>query len=315
MTLAELAPQLANPQVRALAWLIGSPGLLEAQGEQVVTDDWCHAALAEAAPWLLALDREPQPLLDFLAQRTSRRVGRLAESLLSFWLRRRAGVELLAENLAVRGEQRTLGEFDFIFREPGQAQATHWETAVKFYLFRPEIGGLAGYAGPAGEDLLAAKAGRIFTRQLALGASPEGATALAALGVSTLRTRAWVKGWLFYPLGQAATPAAGTNPAHAHGWWLRHAPGWERELQAGRRYAILPRLDWLVWPWSAAEDETLSIAGLAAAVDLRMAAAGESLLVVEMEAEIKAGIKAEEGCWRESSRGFIVPATWGTAPV
>lgn len=305
MTLAELAPQLTNPQVRALAWLIGSPGLLEAQGEQVVTDGWCDAALAEAGPWLLALDRQPQPLLDFLVQRPSRRVGRLAESLLSFWLRQRAGVELLAENLAVRGEQRTLGEFDFIFREAGQAQATHWETAVKFYLFRPEIGGLAGYAGPAGEDVLAAKAARIFTRQLALGASPEGRAALTALGVTTLRTQAWVKGWLFYPLGQAASPAAGTNPAHMHGWWLRHAPGWERELRVERRYAILKRLDWLVWPWVAGEEDALSAADLAASVDLRMAAAGESLLVVEMQ--------AGEGRWRESDRGFIVPATWGTA--
>lgn len=305
MTLAELAPQLATPQVRALAWLIGSPGVLDARdaqfGDRVITDAWCAEALAAATPWLLALDREPRALLDFLAARSSRRLGRLAESLLSFWLRWRPGVELLAENLAVRGAQSTLGEFDFVLREPGQAQATHWETAIKFYLHRPEVGGLAGYAGPAGKDVLAAKAARIFTRQLTLGLTPEGAAALHQLGVNDLRTQAWVKGWLFYPIGQTAVPAPGTNPRHSRGWWLRHRPQWERALDAGRRYAILPRLDWLAWPWAAAQAETLE--SLAALVDVRMAAEGESLLVVEM---------AESGGrWLEQSRGFIVPAGWG----
>ena len=309
MTLAELATQLATPQVRALAWLIGSPGVLDARnaqfGERVVADAWCAEAFEAATPWLLALDREPAPLLEFLAARTSRRVGRLAEALLSYWLRWRPGVELVAENLAVRGAQSTLGEFDFVFREPGQVQATHWETAVKFYLYRPEVGGLGGYAGPTGKDVLAAKTARIFDRQLTLGTTQEGAEALKKLGVNDLLTQAWVKGWLFYPIGQSAVAAPGTNPQHSRGWWLRHGPQWAQALDAGKRYAVLPRLDWLVWPWMAAEAGTETLQSLARLVDLRMAAESESLLVVEL--------MENAGRWIEHSRGFIVPADWGTA--
>jgi hypothetical protein len=307
LTLAELAPRLATPQVRALAWLIGSPGVLDARdvqfGGQVVSDAWCAEAFVAATPWLLALDRAPEPLLEFLAARTSRRVGRLAESLVSFWLRWRPGGELLAENLAVRGAHGTLGEFDFVFHETGQAQATHWETAVKFYLYRPEIGGLAGYAGPSGKDVLAAKTARIFDRQLTLGASAEGAAALHRLGVNDLGTQAWVKGWLFYPAGTDPAPAPGTNPNHSRGWWLRHGPQWAAALDAERRYAVLQRLDWLTWPWIAAAADTLQ--ALAAQVDLRMAAEGESLLVVELV--------ENAGHWVEQSRGFIVPADWNAA--
>ena len=307
MNLEQLAGRLAHPQVRALAWLIGSPVLLD-EGDprfagRLVGDAWCHAALAQAAPWLLDLDRDPQPLIDFLAARPTRRLGLLAESLIAFWLRSRPGLELLAQNLPVRSPARTLGEFDFIFREAGLSMATHWETAIKFYLFRPELGGLAGYVGPGAQDVLAAKVELVFGHQFILGASAEGVQALKALGVTQLQPHAWLKGWLFYPRGYAGPAAAGVSPRHARGWWLRLGHNWEDALSDGSRYAILPRLDWMTWPWVAPAEQTLERGTLVAAVEVRISAGGGALMVVELDATGAAA-------GRETSRGFVVPADW-----
>ena len=309
MPLRPITARLAHPSVRALAWLIGSPPLLDARdprfANHTVPDPWCSAALDAALPWLQALDRAPQPLLDFLAARPTRRLGRLAESLLAFWFMHQSGAELLAQNLVVRGAQRTLGEFDFVFRAPGAARATHWETAIKFYLYRPELGGLAGYVGPGEQDVLAAKVERVYSRQLALSGTAEGAAALDALQVAAPAALAWIKGWLFYPFGQDALPAAGVNPAHARGWWLRAGPGWERVLSTQRRYAILPRMDWLAWPWLAPAAATLDRDALGVAVAHAMHDSSGALMVVELDAP-------EEGAaWQEYGRGFVVPDDWG----
>ncbi|MDB5804487.1 MAG: hypothetical protein JWN73_1809 [Betaproteobacteria bacterium] len=307
LTLQQLAPRLTQPAVRALAWLIGAPDLLDEAdprfGAQLVGDAWYAQALAQATPWLLELDRQPQALLDFLAARPTRRLGLHAESLLAFWLRQRPGVELLARNLAVREQKRTLGEFDFIFREPDAGASVHWELAVKFYLQQAEIEGLAGYVGPNEKDTLAAKTQRVFGRQLGLGETQAGRMALAEIGAPAARAQAFIKGWLFYPRGERAALVAGVNPRHARGWWLRAMPGWEGALGPDRRYAILPRLAWLAWPWIAGEGDVLDRAGLAGTVARQID--GGALLVAEMT--------LEEGAWRECARGFVVPPGWGAA--
>ena len=310
MTLEQLAPRLTEPLVRSLAWLIGSPNLLDEHDPRfagrLVNDTWCAQALGRSAAWLEALDRDPQPLLDFVAAEPTRRLGRLAESLLAFWLAQEAGVQLLARNLAVRDAKRTLGEFDFIFRTNGQAQATHWEAAVKFYLRRPEIDGLAGYVGPGERDTLAAKSERVFERQLALGETVEGKAALATLGVDALQPRAFIKGFLFYPHGHASIPEKGVSAGHAHGWWLRALPGWEQALDAQCRYKVLPRLHWLAWPALAAQDDLLDRDALAVVVAQGMHADSGAVMVAAL-----APSGDGSGAWRERERGFVVPAGWG----
>lgn len=311
MDLEHLAPRLAHPWVRSLAWLIGSPGLLDAHDARfagrVVEDAWCAQALAQAAPWLLELDREPRLLDEFIAAHATRRLGRAAETLLAFWLERQAGVEVLARNLAVRDAQRTLGEFDFIFREPGAHQATHWECAVKFYLRVPGAGGMACYVGPGDRDVLAAKVDKVFACQLMLGESPEGRAALRALHAEPARPQAFVKGWLFYEAGKEgadAPDALGLGARHLRGWWLRAEADWERRLEARRRYVMLPRLHWLAWPWHAAGEELLGRDALVEAVGQALSADAGAQMVIEMA-------PAEDGPgWREVSRGFVAPAGW-----
>jgi len=181
--------------------------------------------------------------------------------------------------------------------------ATHWETAIKFYLFRPELGDLAGYVGPGAQDVLAAKVERVFGHQLTLGASAEGVQALQALGVTQLQPHAWLKGWLFYPPDYAGPVAAGVSPRHVRGWWLRLGPRLAEALRGDRRYAILPRLDWVTWPWVATMEQSLDRGALVTAVEARIAAGSGALMVVELGA-------TGDAAGRETSRGFVVPADW-----
>jgi hypothetical protein len=306
---AELAPRLAHPLVRSLAWLIGSPVLLDASDARfagrVVDDAWCEAALRRAAPWLLGLDHDPAELEAWIATQHTRRLGRLAEALLAFWLERCGEVQLLARNVPVRDAQRTLGEFDFILHEAGAQTPVHWESAVKFYLQTPASNGFAGYVGPGDRDVLAAKIDKVFSRQLMLCRTPQGAAVLRAQGIEGVSTSAFIKGWLFYERGGASPDAPGLSPRHARGWWLRAQPGWERALDADARYVVLPRLQWLAWPWRAQAGELLDRDALARAIDACVNEEAGAQLVLEMV--------PADGAWREVSRGFVAPAGWGTA--
>lgn len=302
----------AHPLVRALAWLIGSPGLLTpAAGSHagVVDDAWCARQLVASHSWLAAQDADPRPLENFIALRNVRRLGFLAEALLAFWLRSCGRFELLAENLVVREGGRTLGDFDLLLRDRDDGLAVHWELSVKFYLRLPAADGLTAYVGPAGRDTLAAKAHRVLTRQLGLAHTAAGRAALAKLGIEGVAARAFVKGWLFYPPGMpaGAMPAGaipGLNPAHRRGWWRRHvADAADKWPMPGRAYRILERLQWLAWP--AIGGPTLDWRELQLRLHTHFATAAGALMVVEFDHHAPQAI--------ETSRGFIMPPNWVSA--
>lgn len=298
------AHRYAHPLVRALAWLIGSPGLLTpAAGKDagVVEDAWCVRHLAASHGWLAAQDANPQLLEEFIALRNIRRLGFLAEALLAFWLRNCGNFELLAENLVVREGGRTLGDFDLLLRDADNGDTVHWELSVKFYLRLPAADGLAAYVGPAGHDTLAAKADRVLTRQLGLGHTPAGKAVLANLGIERIVARAFVKGWLFYPVGTQPSATPGLNPAHGRGWWRRHGVDTEDHWPVpGRAYRILDRLEWLAWPGIASR--TLDGRELRLHLCTHFTAGAGAVMVVEFDDH-----SPQAG---ETSRGFVMPPEW-----
>ena len=306
MATAPLWDRLRHPLVRTLAWLIGSPGLLAAgapahQGK-VVGDDWCAAALADSTLWLLAEDAAPHSLEAFVALHRSARLGRLAENLLAYWFMHFARFALIARNLAVRDGGTTLGEFDFVFRDHAERRVVHWESAVKFYLFRPEIGGLAGFVGPGERDTLAAKAEKVFSQQLKLAATRPGRAVLHAIGVEPEAALAFVKGRLFHPETDGLEPAE-VNPDHARGWWRRcdrvgNLPG----AHAGR-YRRIDRLDWMTPGEAAAQVDAWNSAQCEAALAAHFAAGGAAVMLAQL--------REDAGRLVEVGRGFVPPPGWG----
>jgi hypothetical protein len=297
---------LRDPHVRTLAWLLHAPDLLDA-----AWPGWEGrvSVLAAELPdpqgdWLRSLDRDPAPLHAHLQIHRFTRLGRYAEQLLA-WYFREHGI-LHAQGVQVREAQRTLGEFDFLLEPEGRLW--HRELATKVYLLRAtqaEAQQTADYfVGPNLGDTLGAKVAKILERQVALSSHPAAAQVLPRPVDSAC---AWVKGWLFYPEGDASPARVpGLSAQHCRGSWCSL-----EEFAAGRnpgdgsgRYLMLNRLQWLT-PQRAAPQELLTREALLPLLQDAFAQQNTPIMLARME-------EAQE-CWIEASRCFVVPDSWRAA--
>jgi len=282
-------PHLDNPHVRALAWLLEAPDLLDPQAPQWQGRIATLGAMSQATvDWLAALQRDPSPLLAALGSKHYSRLGLYAEKLMAFYFAEQG--QLYAHGLQVRADRTdTIGEFDFLLREG--AQLVHVEFATKFYLLE-NVDGFSGLIGPNLADTLGAKMRKIFDKQLSLAEHP---AAQALLPQPIARAQALVKGWLFYPDG--VQPMPGISQQHCHGFWMTQAQA--AASLPEQRYAIMPRLQWLApLKLAAGEGEDVSRAALLASLQ-------------EQTAPVMVAALRKNGAWLvEERRGFVVPDDW-----
>ena len=282
--------QLAQPHVRALAWLLDAPDLLDAADPHWQNKIASIGALpGSVRAWLAALDADPAPLLASLGERSSTRLGLYAEKLMAFYYAEQG--LLVAHGLQVRASRNdTIGEFDFLL-DAGGGMLEHIEFATKFYLLRDqEAAGFDTFVGPNLADSLGAKMRKIFERQLALASHP---AAQPLLPRPVARARALVKGWLFYPHGAHAA-MGGIAPLHCRGFWcaVDEIGGLEQE-----RFVVVPRMQWLA-PYKGVLEPVLDRAALQA----QLADIPTPVLV--------AAVQEQGGVATEVARGFIVPDDW-----
>jgi len=292
---------LRQAPVRALAWLLDAPDLLDAGDPH-----WAGriATLGPVTPalegWLAALDADPSRLEAALAVRTTARLGLYAEQLMAFYYAGQG--RLVAHGLQVRASRNdTVGEFDFLL-DAGPEGLEHIEFATKFYLLlEGEGAGAEGdaafdtFVGPNLADSLGRKMRKVFEQQLVLGSHP---AAQAILPRPVTAARALVKGWLFYPAG---------SYLHMHGISARHCRGFwcalgEIDTLASEHYAILPRLQWLA-PYRADDASTLlDHTELQAALSDHFSGSQAPLLIALLRQQADGIV--------ETGRGFIVPDDW-----
>lgn len=287
--------QLAHDPVRALAWLLDSPDLLD-----VAAPAWAGrvATLGAVTPavagWLARLDADPSELEAALGEKTYTRLGLYAEKLMAFYFAQHG--RLVRHGLQIRAARNdTVGEFDFLL-EHGPDALEHIEFATKFYLQNgATTDDLDALVGPNLADSLGLKMRKIFERQLTLGQHP---AAQAQLPRPVTLARALVKGWLFYPAG--SWPAMqGITAGHCRGFWCALD---EVGDLAGEAYVILPKLQWLA-PYRAGSVACLlDRAQLANELADRFAVSGTPVLV--------AIVRQRAGVVEECERGFIVPNDW-----
>lgn len=297
---------LHDPAVRDLAWVIGAPGLLDplfpAYQAQVADDAWCRDQLQHRAGWLSELDLTPQSLHQFITARPTRRLGHYFELLIQFWLSHNPDTKLIASNLQVQNQQRTLGEYDLLFSDASTA-ACHWEAAVKFYLQVEPLAEQRVFIGPGTQDRLDLKLGKVFQHQLLLGQTTAGQQALPD-GLTISKAQAYIKGYLFYhATNSTILTIPGISADHLSGWWIRHTLEKLPLTSTENRWIILPRLRWLAPALLAEDADVLCYAAMTTQLDLHFGACDEAVLVFEMS-------QVESGQWREQSRGFVVCKTW-----
>ena len=286
---------LRRAPVRALAWLLDSPDLLDvhapAWAGRVAT---LGPVTPQVADWLAQLDADPALLDAAFGARTYTRLGLYAEKLMAFYFTQQG--RLVAHGLQVRAARNdTVGEFDFLL-DAGAQGLEHIEFATKFYL----LDGAAdqefdALVGPNLADSLGVKMRKVFERQLALGQHP---AAQALLARPVTRAHALVKGWLFYPSGSWPM-MQGITAGHCRGFWcaLDELDGVE-----GAQFVILPKLEWLAPLRADGAAATLDRAQLAAYLEAQLQDSGTPLLV--------ASVRRNGEAVEEVERGFIVPNDW-----
>jgi hypothetical protein len=288
---------LTLPPVRALAWLLDSPDLLDgaapAWAGRVAT---LGPVTDEVATWLAQLDADPSTLNAALGEKPYTRLGLYAEKLMAFYFAQQG--RLVAHGLQIRANRNdTVGEFDFLLGN-GPDALEHIEFATKFYLQGEcGAGGLDTLVGPNLADTLGLKMRKIFERQLALGQHP---AAQAQLPLPVNKAGALVKGWLFYPAGH--WPAMqGITQGHCRGFWCALS---ELDNLPDDTYVILPKLEWLAPLRTASPTWTMTRAQLAAELTDRFATSNTPALI--------ARVRPQDNALEEADRGFIVPNDWRT---
>ena len=278
---------LTHPRVRALAWLLDSPDLLDPAsphwGGRIASLPCVTPAVAA---WLDSLQLDPSPLDLALGPKFYSRLGLYAEKLLAFYFEQQGLLQ--AHGLQVQVNRNdTVGEFDFLLRD--ERELLHWEFATKFYLLEgaPDPGHFHHLIGPNLADTLGLKMRKILDKQLALSRHP---AAQSLLAQPVRAAQALIKGWLFYAIG-TAPGMDGISREHGHGFWCAPA-----QLPA-QRYVVLPRLQWLA-PYKGREAQVLDADALRAQLfDL-----AQPVLV--------ASVDNIEGWEVERTRGFVVPPDW-----
>ncbi|AQG98390.1 hypothetical protein A9R05_05790 [Burkholderia sp. KK1] len=309
--LARLIDGFDDVTVRDLAWLLFAPDLLRegdiALARPLATDAERDATLA----WLRALDAAPQSLHDHARNPKFTRLGIYAESLVRYFLAQGPAARLVAANVPLRRQRRTIGECDFLL-EAANGARLHWELAVKFYLHigdgdASRAARLSDYVGPNLQDRFDLKHARLVTHQLALTSRAE----FAALGFEgPWRAQLFIKGRLFYHgvEGERTEPAPEIGDDHLRGWWLT-ASEW-REARANapgdeRAWVVQPRMAWL----ASRQLDAAAAATLVAESDaIRTRLEGTAAPTM-----IAAYARDDAGGWTEESRGFIVPDGWPEA--
>jgi hypothetical protein len=305
---------LHDPHVRALAWLLTAPNLLDPLAAR-----W-HGAIAvldltgdkACEAWLRALDADPAALHAIVNERPTARLGRYAEKLLGFYLQQHD--LLFATNIQIRaGANATIGEFDYLLHDPSGDGLIHWEFATKFYLLESQRTTPQAdcFVGPNLADTLGAKMNKIMDRQLRLSDHP---AAQAYLPLPVSQAQALVKGWLFYADPAAALPPVmGVSADHCRGFWCTAEALAADAVYGAYTYAILPRLQWLA-PTRMPLSQTLSPDQLLPALSASFAADAAPVLIAVMSPHASDENNERGGDGEaialEISRGFIVPENW-----
>ncbi|NGN98062.1 DUF1853 family protein [Grimontia sp. S25] len=174
----------------------------------------------------------------FPAYEGGQRIGFYYQWLIKQCLHHNDTYRLVAEELQVEREKRTLGAVDFVVASPN-GELEHWEVAIKFYLaFDGE------WRGPNAKDTLAKKHKKMADQQLMLTDTEEYKTQFSQYPIA--KRRLLVQGRLytnpFLPLSDLPSPPD-VQEQSVNGFWC-----WPSQLPGDVTFFELTRAQWMEAP-------------------------------------------------------------------
>jgi hypothetical protein len=296
-------------EVRDLAWACFSPPLLHIEQVAGATSNItaCNLELtSHRRLWLEQLDRDASVLRHYLSLRPTHRLGVYFEQLWHFFLQQDAETELVAHNLPVHHQGKTLGEFDCIYYCRQRDCHVHLELAVKYFLASPRTnnnptdGDYSDWLGPDNRDRLDLKLDHLLQRQILLGDNPTAKQKLCDLGVVEPVKEIAFKGYLFQPRTAAPPPPPAFNQdCHMNHWLGPDQIQTHCSELSAEALQVLPKMRWLCRALCDYSQETVSAEQLLSRVASYFEKASYPLLVAALD---KQGM--------EISRFFVTPDNW-----
>lgn len=249
--------EFKHSSVRDLSWAVSSPPLITQLSSSCVWPDqqWCQQMYEQSLSWFKVIDSDPAELEELLAQQKDRRLGKYFETLWLYWLKHNKRYEIIANNLQVIIEGKTLGEIDFIVFDKTSRQTMHWEVAVKFYLGVGDTREMCNWHGPNLRDRLDIKVHHLLNRQSLISKNHLVRQWLGKQGIVIDQCAVILKGRLYYP-GKAFAHASQrqtfiriNSPSLCSqqlqfGWWFKQGE-FDKEFDSEQCFVPLINHGWL----------------------------------------------------------------------
>lgn len=177
------------------------------------------------------------------------RLGKRIEYFVWQQLQSHPNINVIAQNIQIQDDNRTLGELDCIFQYSNEL--IHLEIVYKFYVYDPNHnnGGLDGWIGPNRRDSLLEKLNKLKNHQLPILYHAQTKQQLKTIGldVNTMSQYVLFKAQLFLPLEFKLSNFNGLNAECINGFYIKFN---EIEQFNKSKFYIPRKFDWLVIPHS-----------------------------------------------------------------
>lgn len=177
------------------------------------------------------------------------RLGKLVERFVSFELQQDYSVRILAENIQIQEDKRTLGELDCLLLKDNQP--IHLEIVYKFYLYDASVGNteIERWIGPNRRDSFIQKLAKLKEKQLPLLYSKQCKRYLNQLNLSeeNIKQQVYFKAQLFVPLKDYGNEFPLVNNDCIYGFYIN-----SKKLNqfSDCKFYIPTKHNWLVKPHS-----------------------------------------------------------------
>ena len=179
-------------------------------------------------------------------------LGKQAEACFEYLLKNSKNYQLLAANIQIQGETKTLGELDYLVFDTETKKTLHIELACKFYLFDDSLGPNynAKWIGPNRKDTLQEKLDKVKEKQFPLLYAPETAVALKELhlDIPEVEQQVCIKSFLFLPKDFNKEQLPEPYQSCVVGTYISFSEF--KEEQADALFAIPDKKQWLLPPES-----------------------------------------------------------------
>ncbi|WP_256377980.1 DUF1853 family protein [Paraferrimonas sp. SM1919] len=215
-----------------LHWLCSSPELM-------AFPEPFHFPRSQANTMHVGLNNVPR------FQPSNKRLGFVFEDLLLHFFSYHPDYQLLAHNLQIHHQGKTLGAFDFIVHYLPNNEVQHIEATIKYYLAKPSNTSDNGWCflGPNKNDSLDKKWQHMHTKQLRLRETETAKEVLLKQGICIDHAYGFSRGAIYWPKGSTAEFEPMLQQGHKQGIWLHQQQLHQQQLNlVEKHYWPLPQL-------------------------------------------------------------------------